>query len=113
LGFFIAFYLRLAGAAQTDNAHCHAGSIEDQCVDTAPDIAEREEASFALAVGAHDQRGGLVEFGNENEGQSPVLYVLRILRRIELNLQDLIVYINKKKAGMRRPIAGGSGWAFC
>jgi len=93
--FFIAFYLRFVGAAQADNPHRRTGFGEDQSMKAVPDITEREKAGFAVAAGRYDHGCGPIEFSGEREREASFPDVLRVFRRIEVNLYYLIVYTNK------------------
>jgi hypothetical protein len=61
-------------------------------VQLAAEIAGGQVAFLAFTVRWNDQRRGPVEFGSEVEGKISFLDIPLILRRIELELNDLIVH---------------------
>jgi hypothetical protein len=83
------------GAAQADNPHRRTGFGEDQSMKAVPYITEREKAGFAVAAGRYDHGGGPIEFSGEREREASFPDVLRVLRRVEVDLHYLIVYTNK------------------
>jgi hypothetical protein len=83
------------GAAQADNPHRRTGFGEDQSMKAVPDITEREKAGFAVAAGRYDHGCGPIEFSGEREREASFPDVLRVFRRIEVDLPYLIVYTNK------------------
>ncbi len=80
------------GAAQADNPHRRTRFGEDQSMKAVPDITEREKASFAVAAGRYDHGRGPIEFSGEREREASFPDVLRVFRRIEVDLHYLIVY---------------------
>src|SRR5450759_2005388 len=118
-GFFIAFYLRVVGAAQADNAHRRAGFGEDQSMKAVADITDGEKAVFAVAAGRYDHGRGPIEFVGERERQASFPDVLRVFRRVELDPHYLIVDTNKwtvndNRQGFRsRIVTEGLARWFC
>jgi hypothetical protein len=83
------------GAAQADNPHRRTGFGKDQSMKAVPDITEREKAGFAVAAGRYDYGCGPIEFSGEREREASFPYVLRVFRRIEVDLHYLIVFTIK------------------
>jgi hypothetical protein len=69
-----------------------------------PDTTEREKAGLAVADGRYDQGCGPIEFSGEREREASFPDVLRVFRRIEVDLHHLIVYTNKWTVNLIRKV---------
>jgi hypothetical protein len=58
-------------------------------------MTEREKAGFAVAAGRYDHGCGPIEFSGEREREASFPDVLRVFRRIEVDLHYLIVFTIK------------------
>ena len=79
------------GAAQADNPYRRAGFGEDQSMKAIADITDGEITGLAVAVRRDDHGRGPIEFVGKRKRKASFPDVLRIFRRVELDLLYLIV----------------------
>jgi hypothetical protein len=82
----------LVCTAQADHSQRSSAHGENQHMYETPDRAGRDIPLLSETVGGFHQGISQVQFRREAEWNSPFLEVPIALNRIELDLQDLIVY---------------------